>query len=204
MVELGISLPTQTSSDDGVLRERVSAIVKTWPFEAHQAHVAVGILLAEKAYMHLTDMDARVAIAVYTILVTVLDDQEVYHRVGTQNFAHMLCSGSIHDDEGPLGQTTRVLTDMGRYFSAFGTTAIVISTLRALCGEMLSNPFSSLYVMPQSKVYTDYQRSLTGFGEAYAVFIWCKADFPTETAYIQVMPYVHDLLSTSSNFVTEP
>lgn len=105
----------------------------------------------------------------------------------------MLCSGAIHDDEGPLGQTVRVLTDMEKYFSASGITAIVASTLRALCGGMLSDPFCSFYVKPQSKIYADYQRSLTGFGEAYAVFIWCKADFPTGSAYIQVMPYVETL-----------
>ena len=191
--ELGICPPTQTPSKDTVLEERVSAVMKTWPFEVRQAYVVVGIRFVEMAYAHLTDMDARVAIAVYTILMTALDDQEIYHKIGAQDFARMLCSGAIHDDEGPLGQTARVLTDMGKYFSAFGTTAILASTLRAFCGEMLSNPFCSLYVKPQSKIYADYQRSLTGFGEAYAVFIWCKADFPTESAYIQVIPYVNNL-----------
>lgn len=143
--------------------------------------------MADITYSHLSDIDARAAVAVYTALMVMLDDQEVYHKVGAEHFAQMLCGGSALDDQGPLGQAAKVLADMGQHFSPFGTTTIVSSTLRAMCGEMLCNPSNPFSVEPQSKKFIDYHKSLTGYSEAFAMFIRCKADFPVETAYIHVL-----------------
>jgi len=83
-----------------------------------------------------------------------------------------------------------VLADMGRLFPAFGTNCIISSTIdmQWFAGEMISNPSTPFFLEPRSKSFVDFQRSLSGDPEAYAAFIWDKADFFDETSYIHIFP----------------
>ena len=185
---MGTTLPRQLERSP-VLTDKVKAITRTWPFEDQiHRYIAAGTRMAEVTFSHFSDVDAIAAVAAYTILMFMLDDQDISHDTGTESFAQMLCGGTANEDTGPLGQLAKVLANMGHHFSPFGTTIILSSTLRTLTGEMLCNPASSYSIAPRSKRFVDYQRSLTGDSEAFAAFIWCKADFPTETSYIHALP----------------
>lgn len=171
------------------LEERVKEITKTWPFEHRiHPHITTGVVMANTTIAYLSDLDARAAVAAYTALITALDDPDIFHASGAQNFAQMLCDGSALRDDGVLGQMARVLADMGNHFPPFGTSAIIAATLRWCNGELISNPANPFCLRPLSKAFADYQRGLTGVPEAYAAFGWCKADFPVETDYIHVFP----------------
>lgn len=171
------------------LEERVNTITKTWPFENRiRPHITTGVVMANTMCAHLTDLDARAAIAIYTALITALDDPNIFHASGAQDFAQRLCDGSALQDDGVLGHMAKVLADMGNHFPAFGTSAIIAATLRWCNGELISNPANPFCLRPLSKAFADYQRSLTGVPEAYAAFGWCKKDFPVETDYIHVFP----------------
>lgn len=186
----GATMPLQLTERDPKIEERVKAIIETWAFRdhVHPAHMTTGILAAETAFSHLTDMDAKVAIATYATIMAILDDQELSDKYNAQSFAQMLCSGAVHHDAGPLGEFAKILAKIGVHFTSFSTTLIVSATLYAICGEVLSNPFNPLFTEPQNLGFAEYQRFMTGFAEVFAAFIWCKADFPAETAYFHVLP----------------
>ena len=183
-------MPLQLTERDLMSEERVKAIIETWTFRdrVHPAHMTTGILVAETAFSHLTDMDAKVAIATYTTIMAILDDQELSDKYNVQSFAQMLCSGAAHDDAGVLGELAKILAKMGAHFTSFSTTLVVSGTLYAICGEVLSNPLNPLFTEPQNLAFAEYQRFMTGFAEVFAAFIWCKADFPVETAYFHILP----------------
>lgn len=185
----GVTVPLHLKEHDPVLEQRIQDITETWAFRDRvRPHITTGTFAAETCFSHLTDVDARAAIAMFTTLMAVLDEQELYDEYGAQDFALALCGGTVHDDAGVLGQLARILIKMGRHFNAFGTTLIISATLHALGGEMLSNQSQPLFTEPQNLGFVEYHRFMTGFAEAYAAFVWCKTDFPAETVYIQVLP----------------
>ena len=184
---MSFTLPTCPCRDIE-LEERVRIVTQTWPFEDRiRQHIVTGVACAQASFPHL-DIDARVAIAIYTSLLTSLDDQNLFNVLGARDFSRMLCDGSICRDEGMLGQLAKVLTDIHRHFPPFGSHMIVAATLRWFGGEMMASPFQPSSFDPHSKGLVDYQRWMSGNGEAYASFIWNGAEFPDETVWMNVLP----------------
>ncbi|KAH9926486.1 uncharacterized protein B0H18DRAFT_1006379 [Fomitopsis serialis] len=184
---------TPKSTRNPALESRVKEITQTWPspspsHDHTNHHIVTGVVMTEASYSHLTSIDAQVAIALYTALMVALDDPEVFGVVSAHKFPQMLCDGSAHQDRGLLGELARLLVDMGRLFPAFGINCIISSTMRWFAGEMISNPSTPSFLEPRSKSFVDLQRSLSGDPEAYAAFIWDKADFSDETSYIHIFP----------------
>ena len=168
---------------------RVEAMTKDWAFQDRiRPHIMTGTVMAETAYSHLKDPNVQAAVAVFTALMTALDDPDIFRTSGAQDFARMLCDGSAHSDPGLLGQLTKVLSELGRHFSAFNTTCIIAATLRGLGGETLWNSSSRPILEPQLDRFFEYQRRMTGASEAYAAFIWSDADLLADPSYIRVLP----------------
>lgn len=161
---------------DTELAERVKAVTMTWPFEDRvRKHIVTGVACAEACYPHL-DIDARTAIAIYTSLTVIIDDKESFESLaGAEAFSQMLCDGTIHRDEGPLGQLVKVFTDFHSLFPPFHSSIIVASTLRFIGGEMITNPCHPSFQEAHSKAVVDYQRWMTGVAEPYVLFNWPKA-----------------------------
>ncbi|KAI0728385.1 Trichodiene synthase [Fomitopsis betulina] len=188
---------------DMELEARVKEVTRTWPFE-HQIrrHIVTGLVMAETSYAHVSDVEARVAIALYTAILTLLDDPHLFDAVGGEVFWRRICDGSLLQDKGIMGEWARVIIDMGRFYSNYSSAAIFAASLRFLNGEMIGNPESNAFVDPNSKEFVDFSRELSGAAEAYAAFIWVKSDFPDENSYLQVSSdvckyiiHTNDLLS---------
>lgn len=179
---------TSRHSRDVELAERVGMITKTWPFEDRiRKHIITGVTCAQVSYSHI-DIDARVAVAVYTTILSSLDDQALFDALGAQSFSRMLCDGSVHRDEGMLGQLAKVLVDIHRHFPPFCASVIVSATLRWFGGEMTTSPYQPAFLNPNSKGVVDYQRWMSGNAESYACFIWQKAWYSDEALWINVLP----------------
>ncbi|KAH9926482.1 isoprenoid synthase domain-containing protein [Fomitopsis serialis] len=198
---MNVALPR--FSRDAELEARVKAITRTWPFEQRiRRHIVTGLVITEASYPHVSDIEARVAIAIYTALLTAVDTPELFDAVGAQDFYQRICDGSLRDDRGMLGEFVRVIMNMGQFYSSFCASSIFSSTLRFLNGELIGNPESKSFVEPNSKAFVDFSRGMNGDAEAYAAFIWSKGDLPGENTYIQVFPdaclyinHANDILS---------
>lgn len=186
---MDVTLPTRER--DTELEAKVEAITRTWPFKDQiERHITTGLLMAEMGYIHVPDIEARVAIALYTALFIALDDPERFDSVRAQDFWRGVCEGSLLQGNGILSEYAKVIFGMGRFYSSFSSSAILASTLRSLNGEMIGNPESNAFVEPKSKYFVEFLRGLNGGPEAFAAFIWSEADFPDEYSYIQVFPWV--------------
>ena len=172
---------------DVELESKVAAITQTWPFKDQiSKHIATGLLMAKMTFRHVSDVDNRVAIALYTALFLSLDDPERFESLGAQAFWRGACDGSLLKESGLLGEYTRVILGMSRFYSNYSSGAILASTIRFLNGEMTGNPENGAFVDPVCLEFVDYSRLMTGCAESYAAFIWSKGDFPDEYSYIQV------------------
>lgn len=175
---------------DAELEAGVEAITRTWLFKDQvQKHITTGLIMAKTGYSHISDVDARVAIALYTALFIALDDPEIFDSAGAQDFWRGVCDGSLLRSSGILGEYARIILSMERFYSSFSSNAILASTLpRSLNGQRIGNPQSDVFVEPRRKNFMEYVREMDGGPEAYAAFIWSKIDFPNEYSYIQVFP----------------
>ena len=167
----------------------VKQITCTWPFGYQiRRHVVTALVITETSYTHVRDVDTRVAIVLYTAILTAIDDPDMFDSVEAQNFWRKICDGSVLQDQGVMGEFARVLLGMGRFYSNYSSAAILASSLRFLNGEMIANQESCTFVEPNSKEFVDFSRNLSGDAEAYAAFIWSLADFPDEHTFIQTLP----------------
>lgn len=171
------------------LEARVKAVTRTWPFE-HQIrrHIVTALVITETSYTHVSDIEARVAIVLYTAILTAVDDPGLFDSAGAQDFWRRICDGSLLQDKSIMGEFAQIIVGMGRFYSNYSSGAILAASLRFLNGEMIGNPESNAFVEPNSREFVDFSRSLSGDAEAYGVFIWSKGDFPDEYLYIQALP----------------
>ncbi|KZT73399.1 terpenoid synthase [Daedalea quercina L-15889] len=185
------------------LEARVKAITCTWPFEQHiRRHIVTGLVITETSYTHVSDIEARVAITLYTAILTSLDTPGLFDSVGAGDLWRKICDGSLRHDHGMLGQFAKIILDMDRFYSSFNASSILSSTLRFLNGEMISNEESKEFIEPSLKEFVDFSRNIGGDAEAYAAFIWSKADFPDENSYIQVFPDVCDYINHANDILS--
>lgn len=174
---------------DTELEVRVKAITRTWPFENQvKRHIVTALVIVETSYTHVSDVDTKVAIVLYTAILTAVDDPDLFDSAGGHDFWHRICDGSLLQEKSIMGEFARVISGMGRFYSNYSSGAILASSLRFLNGEMIGNPESKAFVEPRSKEFVDFSRDLSGDAEAYGAFIWGKVDFPDEYSYIQTLP----------------
>ncbi|KZT00026.1 terpenoid synthase [Laetiporus sulphureus 93-53] len=191
---------------DFELESRVRELAQSWPFgERIRPHIVTALTITETAYHHVSDMNAKVAITVFTALLTCMDDPGKHNSDAVDSIDHYrrLCNGSAMHDPGMLGELNRCLKGMWDLYPPLGANAIFIATLKFMNGTMLENSDESAFSNSSgSRAFVEYQRNLTGISEAYAFFIWDKKSFPDSRVYERAIPdaalavnYVNDLLS---------
>ena len=174
---------------DTELEAGVDAITCKWPFKDQvERHITTGIIMAKTSYSHVSDVDARVAIALYMAILIALDDPAMFDSAEAQNFWCGVCDGSLLRSSGILGEYARIVLSMGRFYSSFSSGTILGATVRFLNGEMIGNPESNTFVEPNSREFVEFSRDLNGGSEAFAAFIWRKGDFPDQYSFIQAFP----------------
>ncbi|PCH34384.1 terpenoid synthase [Wolfiporia cocos MD-104 SS10] len=183
---------------DYELEARVKDITRSWKDEAAlRRHIITGISITETSYSHLPAVDAKVAIAVLTGIVTSIDDPTAS---AATNFSQRLCNGSIREDPGILGHLAKILANMWDLYPRYSAGLILTSTLDLLNGEMLGE--DACGGLARTIPFVEYHRGLTGMPGAYACFIWEKTRFPDERVYAQAIPtatvyinFANDILS---------
>ncbi|KAH9830414.1 uncharacterized protein C8Q71DRAFT_363175 [Rhodofomes roseus] len=200
---LNISEPTYVQ--DSELRSRVKAIVATWDFvDQMRPQILMGVTLAETSYNHITNINARVGIALYCALIAYLDDIDLFNSLCARDFPRQLCFPSLKDSTFVVA-LREVLLGMWNWYPAFGANAIFYGALEYFNGAMLeASPSSraSEAIRPRTLPFVELRRNLSGIPDPFACFIWEKSVFPDEKVYAELIPdtrvyinYINDIVS---------
>ncbi|THH32539.1 hypothetical protein EUX98_g1653 [Antrodiella citrinella] len=179
-------------------------IAKGWNLGVSDAvlekYLTVGLVIAITAYRH-TPFDVQVAIALYSLCTTMVDDNIMEHEMLRE------CPMRLFDGRPQLHpiltRLVEALVTMRQHYSTYSSNVITINTMEFINTEMFLRDEGGAEVRgPQATEYVDYVRWNAGIGEAYAAMIWPRAMFPETKTYIQAMPdairwicLVNDLMS---------
>ncbi|EED80636.1 predicted protein [Postia placenta Mad-698-R] len=188
---------------DGELRRRVAEITDTWDFkETARPHINTALVITESAYGHLTDLDAKVAITIFTALATSVDDPNALDGLAFDQFHRRHSDCTVHGDKSPLGLFAKVTSQMAACYPSFAAGAILVAALQFVNASILENTTRGTMLHPKALGFVEYRRFLSGMPEAYVCFIWEKTRFPAVNCYIQAIPdacifidYLNDILS---------
>ncbi|EMD31539.1 terpene cyclase [Gelatoporia subvermispora B] len=186
--KLNVVVPT--FKRDPSLEQRVDQIMESWNFQLPRAHVISGITIAITAYNHIRDFNTRVYIAVYSAIVIAMDSPDVLEALAFDSFHERLSQGHMQQDTGLLGELARYISASWQYYPRFAASCIMTSSLEFVNICILENTFPDLTMHSGALSFIEYRRGRTGVAEAFAYFIWDKAQFPDETEYVQAIPDV--------------
>ncbi|OCH89694.1 terpenoid synthase [Obba rivulosa] len=197
---LNVVVPTYER--DLQLEQRVAEITKSWTFRLPRPSIVTAITLTITAYLHIQDLDTRALITLFTAIATTMDSPEVLNSLAADLFHGSFAIGSIQQDSGMLGEFARCLSAAWKCYPRFAASAIMTSSLNFVDASIMENTSSDIAVRPGALAFVEHRRIKTGAAEAYAHFIWDKAQFPDVAEYVQAIPdanlyvdYVNDILS---------
>ncbi|KAL6299515.1 Trichodiene synthase [Sparassis latifolia] len=176
---------------DPELVSQVNNIVQTWDTAvALRPHVVTAVGGTIAAYSHITNIETKVQIALFTTIILALDDPDILDSVPSREFHHMLFSRMAESGSGLLGELRRLLPGMWDHYSRFAASAIVTSALDFMNMTILENETREMSLSSEGAAFLVHRRMRTATAEAYAHFIWAKAKFPDVKVYLQAIPDV--------------
>lgn len=185
--EVNISSPQYAR--DHELERRVKAIVQNWGDEqALRPYVVTALILTITAYAHIPDLETRVAITLFTALIIAMDDPAVFSGLTPVEYHRKMCAGVVQQESGMLGKFTKVLQGMWDHYPSFTANTIYASALRFVNASVMENEWRGETYGQEARHFVEYKRSMTATTEAYACFIWPRAQFPDYRVYFRAVP----------------
>ncbi|KAH9949259.1 hypothetical protein B0H21DRAFT_145454 [Amylocystis lapponica] len=183
------------------LEARVQTIIRSWGLEdLMHPYEKTGIMMAATAFSHISSLDTRVQIALYTTLLVCVD--QVMESLPFDRLYDRFFSGVLQTDSDIFGHLSQILMGMWALYPRFAASSILVSTLQFLNATILECQTRDVVLSTKALPFVEYRRALTGISDAYAAFIWEKSRFPDVQVYIGVLPdvriylhYVNDILS---------
>lgn len=199
--EIHASFPT-VHERDHELEACVHETIASWGLGQYVGiqHIETAITGTTSAYGHISSIETKIQIVLFTTLVLALDDPVVFESLSFHELLQKISVGSSQDERGFLGEFTKILTGMWVHYPVSSANTIFVSALRYVNASVLER--ESVHSASRTLSYVEYKRSMSATTEAYACFIWDKQQFPDVKAYIQAIPdvmlyvsYVNDILS---------
>ncbi|KZT73360.1 terpenoid synthase [Daedalea quercina L-15889] len=199
--KVDVNFPRYTR--DHELEQRVKEIVKHWGDEqALRPYVITALILTITAYAHVSDVETRVLITLFTTLIIAMDDPVVFSGLTPGDYHRKMCAGVVQQEHGMLGEFTKVLQGMWAHYPSFSANTIYASALRFVNASVMENEWRGEVYTQEARPFVEYKRSMTATTEAYACFIWPNVQFPDYRVYVRAIPdtmlyvsYVNDILS---------
>ncbi|KAH9923689.1 Trichodiene synthase-domain-containing protein, partial [Fomitopsis serialis] len=194
---------------DHELELRVKEIVKHWGDEqALRPYVITALILTITAYAHVSDLETRVLITLFTTLIIAMDDPVVFNGLIPGDFHRKMCTGVIQQEHGMLGELTKVLQSMWDHYPSFSANTVYASALRFVNASVMENEWRGEVYTLEARPFLEYKRSMTATTEAYACFIWPRAQFPDYRVYVRAIPdilsfYKEELAGEEDNYIHE-
>ncbi|KAH9944602.1 isoprenoid synthase domain-containing protein [Amylocystis lapponica] len=185
------------------LESCVQTTIQSWGLEGMvHPHEITANIIAATAYNHISNFDTKVQIALYTALLTSMDNPEVMGSLPFDRLHDKLFSGVLKTESDMFGHLSQILMGMWNHYPRFAASSILGSTLQFINVTILENETRSAVLSTQALSFIEYRRALSGVPDAYASFIWDKSRFPDVQVYIRILPdvgiyisYVNDILS---------
>ena len=124
-------------------------------------------------------------VALYTFLVTLIDD----HAVAQLALEAYVSRGET-SGEPVLEWLAECLSSAHEHFTPYAVGTIVSATLGFLTTEIFDAEPRTSCMTPWPLNFVDYRRMKSGMAEAYALFAFDKHRFPDVRAYAHIVPYV--------------
>ncbi|EMD37611.1 hypothetical protein CERSUDRAFT_94613 [Gelatoporia subvermispora B] len=177
---------------DPAIEERLNEIVQSISVvKPPHLDIITGSIMSTTVYSHIKNVETKVFIAVYTMILRALDYPDVFESLATQKFHREICCGSIQHRDDMLGQLAKLVSTSWDHFLHFGANAVLSSTLDYLNACFLENISDATTISASTEriPFIEYRRVYgTGAAATYAVFIWDKDQFPDEKVFLQAMP----------------
>ncbi|KAJ3486198.1 hypothetical protein NLI96_g4414 [Meripilus lineatus] len=153
-----------------------------------------GVFIATAAYHH-TPPEVQAEIALYTYIVTIIDDNRV-DATALQQYVPRLCTGStqLHP---VLGWLADVCNKLGEHYPVFGSYTAFSGSVDFISSELhMRDGKTNLpeNLRQLSIPHLKYLREQTGISRAFGAFIWPKVEFPEAIEYIQALPDTSELI----------
>lgn len=175
---------------DRELERRVNEVVSQWgiSYDEMRAYVVPATVLTITAYSHITDMDTKVLITIFTTFIAIMDDPVFFEGLTPADFHRNMCTGAVQGDSGLLGRFSRVLGSIWDHYPGFTANTIYASALRYINASVMENEWHGEIFSREASLFVEYKRTMTATTEAYACFIWPASQFPDYKTYVQAIP----------------
>lgn len=190
MSRSGISIRGIKFDPNGIVEKRTREQAAQWDLggvslQRYDPYLISSVHIASAAYSH-TPVAVQVHISLYTLLAICIDDFSVPHRA-LEEFMERLYTGSpqLHP---LLDRLVENLLDMKEYFTNFAAKQIMKSTVDFVNNMAVDGEIENMALRPDALSYVTSKRFYNGIGDAYAHFVWVKADFPSVTTFLQAIP----------------
>lgn len=185
--KVSVQFPQYTR--DAELEQRVKKIVQHWGDEqALRPYVITALILTITAYAHVSDLETRVLITLFTTLIIAMDDPAVFSGLVPVEYHRKMCMGAVQQERGMLGEFTKALQGMWDHYPSFTANTIYASALRFVNASVMENEWRGESYTQEARPFVEYKRSMTATSEAYACFIWPRAQFPDYRVYVRAIP----------------
>ena len=158
--------------------------------QALRPYVITALILTITAYAHVSDLETRVLITLFTTLIIAMDDPAVFSGLTPVEYHRKMCMGAVQQERGMLGEFTKVLQGMWDHYPSFTANTIYASALRFVNASVMENEWRGESYSQEARPFVEYKRSMTATTEAYACFIWPRAQFPDYRVYFRAVPSV--------------
>ncbi|KAF9264979.1 terpenoid synthase, partial [Marasmius fiardii PR-910] len=148
--------------------------------------ITVGVDIASTSYSHLPKRN-QVYIAIFTSLVTVLDNSFYQNHSRMEGFNERFVNGLPQDDP-VLHVLDQTLRDSPEYYGQIQSNMIIPGTLDFVISLMMDMEIREITVRSISPDFAAFWRSLSGIPIGFTMFI-----FPKEiklSAYIECLPHM--------------
>ncbi|KAG1760936.1 isoprenoid synthase domain-containing protein [Suillus occidentalis] len=192
---------TDTTIDEAYHSECCQeAISRGFPMDGKysiRAQMDIGVAMAAYSFAHLPDPAARMRICLITAVNARIDDMVVRGEdmVHVYRFNERFVNCQPQGDPilNALDVLLREITCLHSPLVSNIITASILNSVSSIC---LDYETKNMQVLPQTPLYAEYSRILSGIADAYALFIFPSV-LPIRE-YIQSMPDLRILLNPPS------
>lgn len=166
-----------------------------------RSYMAIGVAMAAYGYAHLPDPAARMWVCLFTVVSSRIDDM----MARGEDMVHVYRFNERFVNCQPQGDPILnaydvLLRELTRLQSPLVSNLITTSVLNFVSSNCLDNENKDMQILPQTPLYPEYFRILSGVADPYALIIF-PSMLPIRE-YIQCMPYLRIVINHGNDILS--
>ncbi|SJL11743.1 uncharacterized protein ARMOST_15151 [Armillaria ostoyae] len=195
---IGLPSVEDAALEDVCIKE---AKCRGYALDVLKPYLTVGLNITASAYHHLSNVNVKVYIVLFTAFATYFDDvypDDPDALVGVPNFTKHFLSSEKQPSK-MLNDFANILVETPQLFGQVAADFIVHASLKFITGLILEIQCKD-ETMHKVDKYAMYLRELSGIAEAYAMFIF-PAELPNNI-YVQALPLLRDTINFTNDITS--